>query len=215
MKKMIIFSLLLGTLSAFAQDSTVVNTKGRWFFGGEIGKNTIESYELGESEISFQAGLLAEYYFSKQWSVVGKVKYYKIGASFTSDNFIIFPNKTTYNFGRFKGQSLSIPISLKWEFKIYRNFRGYLKMGSGINIETKSEYRDYSPEITDDFKSYYMNLNLGYGLTYFLNKKDALYLDAEIIAGGSKGKQGGLHIFGDGNKILVNEMINFGYKHNF
>ncbi|WP_445453256.1 outer membrane beta-barrel protein [Flavobacterium sp. 25HG05S-40] len=215
MKKTIMFNLLFYSMFVIAQDSTVVNVKGKWFFGGELGKNTIRSYEFGESANSFQAGLLAEYYFSKQWSVVGRIKYFKIGASFSGDDFIIFPNKAVYNFGRFNGESLSIPVTLKWEFKIYKNFRGYLKIGSGISIETRSEYRDYAPEITDNFKSYYLNFNLGYGITYFLNKNNALYLDTEIFAGGSKGKQDGLYIFGDGSKVLVNEMINLGYKHNF
>jgi hypothetical protein len=215
MKRAIVFCLLFYSMFVSAQDSTVVNLKGKWFFGGELGRNTIRSYELGESANSFQAGLLAEYYFSKQWSVVGRIKYFKIGASFNINDFIIFPNKTRYNFGRFNGESLTIPVNLKWEFKIYRNFRGYLKFGSGISIETKSEYKDYVPEITENFKSYYFNLNLGYGLTYFVNKNSALYLDAEVFAGGSKGKQDGLFIFGDGSKVLVNEMINLGYKRNF
>ena len=56
--------------------------KKDWFFGAELGLNTITSFNLGEPNKSFQGGILAEYYMGNHWSLTGKIKYFETGVSF-------------------------------------------------------------------------------------------------------------------------------------
>lgn len=201
----------------FAQEKdSLVNPKGKVYFGIEVGNNIIGSFEFNEPKTSFQGGLSAEYYFARHWSVSGRLKYYKIGASFSDDgSFIDFAGKTTYNAGRFRGEAIAIPLDVKWEFRLYKNFAGFLKLGYALSIETKSEYSDYSPAITENFSNYNHNLFTGYGLNYFINDKDAVFFSVEYFVGGNKGNQSGLHIFNDGGKYLTNTHVNVGYKRCF
>lgn len=216
MKTLIYLGLFLVPFLTFAQNTSSVNPKGMWYFGGEIGRNRIASFELSEPSTSFQGGILTEYYFTKQWSLVGRIKYYKTGVSFINEPFnIISPNRTTYTRGQFYGEAITIPLNLKWEFRIYKNFKGYLKIGAAYSIETKSTYQNYVPEINENFPSQYYNTNIGYGFTYFLSKNNALFLDLEAFTGGAKGRESGLFIFGDGSVNVSNGLINLGYKHHF
>ncbi|NNT71488.1 outer membrane beta-barrel protein [Flavobacterium sp. IMCC34852] len=213
----LVFLVVTFSTGLFAQEKdSIVNPKGKIYFGIEIGNNTINSYEFNESKTSFQGGLVAEYYFARHWSVSGRIKYYKIGASFSDDGSSIdFAGKTTYNTGRFRGEAIAIPLDIKWEFRLYKNFAGFLKLGYALSIETKSEYSNYSPAITENFPNYNHNLFTGYGLNYFINEKDAVFISVEYFIGGNKGKQNGLNIFDDGRKYLTNTLVNLGYKRCF
>ncbi|MBF6642056.1 outer membrane beta-barrel protein [Flavobacterium sp. J49] len=214
----LVILLVCFSTGLFAQEKdSIVNPKGKLYFGIEVGSNTISSFEFNEPTTSFQGGLLAEYYFARHWSVSGRIKYYKIGASFSDDGSSInFSNKTAYNSGRFMGEAIMIPMDIKWEFRLYKNFAGFLKLGYALSIETKSEYSDYSPAITENFSNYSYSLFAGYGLNYFINDKDAVFISVESFIGGNKGKQnGGLNIFDDGRKYLTNTLVNVGYKRCF
>lgn len=212
----LVFLVLAFSTGLFAQEKdSLVNPKGKVFFGIEIGSNKINSYEFNEPKTSFQGGLLAEYYFARHWSVSGRIKYYKIGASFSDDGGSLESLKTTYTSGRFKGETIMIPLDIKWEFRLYKDLAGFVKLGYALGIETKSEYSYYSPEITENFSNYNHNFFAGYGLTYFINEKDAVFISVEYFIGGNKGKQNGLNIFDDGRKYLTNTLVNFGYKRYF
>ena len=78
MKKLI--AILLAPFLMNGQEtskSEIINPEGKWFFSAEIGTNTITSYTLGEPNKSFQAGILAEFYTGRHWSLTGKVKYFE------------------------------------------------------------------------------------------------------------------------------------------
>ena len=60
-------------------ETVIVNPKGNWHFGGEMGSNTMTSFNLGESNKSFQGGVVAEYYTGRHWSVSGRIKYFETG----------------------------------------------------------------------------------------------------------------------------------------
>lgn len=212
----LIILMVIFSSGSFAQEKdSVINPKGRIYFGVEVGNNAIRSFEFNEPNNSFQGGLLAEYYFARHWSVSGRIKYYKIGASFSEGSSLDFSNKTTYDSGRFNGEAILIPLDVKWEFRLYKNLAGFLKLGYALSIETQSEYSDYSPSITDNFSNHNHNFFAGYGLSYFINKKDAVFISVENFVGGNKGKQSGLNIFDDGRKYLENTFINVGYKRSF
>jgi hypothetical protein len=218
MKSKIIVILLLSLLSnkIISQVIENVNPKGNWYFGAEIGTNKINSFSAGGTKNSFQAGILSEYYFARHWSLSGRIKYYKTGVSFYKPDTHTgswFDLGTDERFGNFNGAVISIPLNIKWEFRIYKNLAGNLKLGYAYNIECKSNYGNYSENLKTDYPKQYGGFNSSYGLNYFINKKTALYLDVEFYSGASKGYSDGF--FGKNYYYTENVLLNFGIKYNF
>jgi hypothetical protein len=201
----------------YSQKQEIINPKEKWFFGLEIGSNAITSYNLGEDNLSFQGGVLAEYYFAKNWSLSGRIKYFETGVSFYKPNthtggWLDLGSQEYY--GKFNGNQIVFPLNIKWKFRIYQNFSGNFKLGYANTIETKSEYREYSRNLnSSDFPTKYGSFNSGYGFNYFLNNKIAFYIDFEIFIGSSKGYTSGL--FGNSHYYNTNKLVNFGVKYNF
>lgn len=182
------------------------------FWSGNWKKQN-QSFSLGEPNLSFQVGVLAEYYFARHWSLSGRIKYFETGVSFydagtngISGYIFSYSGSPSYN-GNFKGAEIAIPLNIKWEFRLYKNLGGNFKFGFAHTIETKYEYSNYSKNLNpDDYPTEYQSLNLGYGFNYFINKKIAVYIDFEYYYGGySKGN-------GHAN---ANDLTNFGIKYNF
>ena len=195
-----------------------VNPSGNWFLGAEIGPNTITSFSYGESNKSLQGGILAEFYTGRHWSLTGRVKYFETGLSYIKQSsgggsgFLSFGDsgKAIY----FKGAVITIPLNIKWEFRIWKNFSGNLNCGLNYNFETESNY--FSTNI-DDFEKYsakeYCSYNTGFGFNYFISKKKAVFVNIESYIGGTRGQTESF-IF---SKPIynTNTLINFGYKYNF
>lgn len=206
-KQFLIIGIFLTFSLGFSQN------KNEWFFGAEIGKNTITSYNLGEANNSFQGGIITEYYFTKHWSFVGRLKYFKTGVSFfrngTSGSFLGSDTKALV----FNGAVLSIPVNVKWNYKIFSKLTGNLKVGFAYNLETKSDYLVAYNIDTNNPKSF-GNFNTGLGFEYCLNSKTILYIDCETYQLGSyKGNNSGLII--TTNYYTTNNQLNIGVKHNF
>jgi Outer membrane protein beta-barrel domain len=194
----------------------IINPKGNWYFGAEIGLNTITSFNLGEHNKSFQGGVLAEYYTGRHWSLCGRIKYFETGVSFYRPNTHSgswFDLGHDESFGTFKGAVITIPIDIKWEFRVHKNLGASLKMGYTYNFETKSNYSNYSNNSQIDYPKKYHGFNAGYGLNYFLSKKIAVYIDVEFYSGDSKGYSDGF--FGKTAYLVENHLTNVGIKYNF
>ena len=110
----IILICFLPSLVSSQENNTSINLKGKLFLGFETGLNTISSFSHGEANQSIQAGFVADYYFKKHWSIMGRIKYFKTGVSFDRAPYDISINT-------FEGAVVSIPVDLKWEFLIYKN----------------------------------------------------------------------------------------------
>ncbi|MEO6903612.1 MAG: outer membrane beta-barrel protein [Bacteroidia bacterium] len=218
MKYKIVFIIVLSLLSnrIISQTNENVNPKGKWYFGGEMGLNKITSFSNGKSQNSLQGGILSEYYFAKHWSLSGRIKYYKTGVSFyrpDTHSGSIYDLGSDETSGTFNGEIISIPFDLKWEFRIYKNLGGSLKLGYAYNFETKSNYSNYSPNLKTGYAKHYEGFNAGCGLNYFINKNMAVYLDIEYYRGASKGYTEGL--LWKTEYFTENNLINFGIKYNF
>ena len=199
------------------EKSTIVNPEGKWFFGVEMGTNTITSFGLDEPNKSLQAGILAEFYTGRHWSLTGRIKYFKTGLSdFKSSSgnsgFLGFGSESRMIY--FEGKVLTIPINIKWEFRIWKNLGGNLNFGVNYNFETKSNY--FSTNI-DDYNRYsdkqYFSYNSGFGLNYFINNKYAVFANFEGYVGGKKGQTNSF-LF-DVPIKNTNTFVNFGLKYNF
>ena len=216
MKKM--FLIIVCPLLMYGQQNNmikkqIINPKGNWYFGAEIGTNKISSFSLGEPNTSFQGGVLAEYYFARHWSLSARIKYFETGVSFydkgadrTNGYFFSFEGRPSSS-GIFKGAVIAIPLNIKWEYRIAKNFSGNFKGGLALTTETQNDYSKYSSNLNpSDYQSSYQSLNLGYGFNYFINKKIAIYIDFEYYHGE--------YPKGNGH-VPTNNLTNFGIKYNF
>lgn len=196
--------------------SDTVNPKGKWFFGAEIGSNKINSFSLGEPNKSIQAGLLAEYYFARHWSLSGRIKYFETGVSFYKPNTHSsswFDLGSDESYGFFNGAVIAAPIAIKWEFRIYKNLKANLKIGGAYNFETKSNYY-FSPNLETNNSKIFVNFNPGFGFNYFLSEKTAIYFDIETYKfGGYKGNSQSQIL--SKNYYTENNLINLGIKYTF
>ena len=210
---MIVLSLISHKITS--QTNEIVNPKGKWFFGVEMGTNKINSFSSGETKTSFQVGFLTEYYFARHWSLSGKIKHFETGVSFfqsSSDGGLFGLSRDLYS-GTFKGAVIAIPFAIKWEFRIYKNLGANLKLGYALNIETKSTYTNYSSNISTDYPKQYGSANSGVGLNYFINKKTSVYFDIESYIGSTKGFVE--NIFGKTSYEGKNALMSFGIKYSF
>lgn len=209
----IVLSLLSNKITS--QTNEIVNPKGKWFFGVEMGTNKINSFSSGETKTSFQGGILTEYYFARHWSVSGRIKYFETGVSFFQPSFynvLAGFSRDLYS-GTFKGAVIAIPFAIKWEFRIYKNLGANLKLGYAFNIETKSTYSNYSNNLSTDYPKQYGSVNPGVGLNYFINKKTSVYFDIERYSGSTKGHIEG--ILGKTSYEVENVLMSFGTKYSF
>ena len=132
-----------------------------------------------------------------------------IGSSYFGGGY-----KIESSYGYFKGEVITLPLNIKWEFRIWKNFSGNLNLGLNYNFETESNY--FSTNI-DDFEKYsakeYSSYNTGFGFNYFISKKKAVFVNIESYIGGTRGQTESF-IF---SKPIynTNTLINFGYKYNF
>lgn len=183
-----------------SQTSENINLKGKWFFGAEIGLNTITSLEPNH-ENSIQGGISAEYYFAQHWSLSGRIKYFKTGVSYKND--------PAY---RFYGSVISIPVNVNWEYRITRNFSGNLKLGLALNQEIKSDYY-YPTNAKTNYSTLFGTFNPGVGFNYYLNKNTAIFINYEVyILGNDRDINNGDMNFVPNS--TNNNLFNIGIKYN-
>jgi Outer membrane protein beta-barrel domain len=225
MKKNIIILMILLCCFTFGQVQKTSQTKltDKWFFGAEVGRNTISSYRVnfGESDKSFQFGFTTEYYWANNWSVTAKIKYFKTGVSFASDGKLGFFDiflaiagvEGDVKKGVFKGEVISVPVAINFNHNLFSpNLKVVYRLGLVYNKEVKSEY-NFSENVSTNNPKTYINTNVGFGLHCFVNNKTAIYLDYDYHRlGGSKAKESGS--FGE-SFYTSNNLLSLGVKHSF
>ena len=186
-KTKILYLALLITVNLYSQKA-IVNPKGKWFFGAELGTNSITSDTSAPNHL-FQGGVVAEYYFERHWSVFGKIKYYNIGASFFVPSTPAIPASFIFNgslgtpeySGNYKGSAISLPINLKWEFRVRRNLASSIRLGATYNLEIKNDYFNSLNNVKLDVAKNYVSFQSGLGINYFVNNQMALYIDVDYF----------------------------------
>ena len=194
-------TLLLASMQIFAQDDSRINPKDNWYFGAEIGSNTITSVKP-EHENSFQGGILAEYYFGQHWSISARLKYFQTGISYR--------DQSEY---QFSGSVISMPLNLNWEFGIARNFNGNLKLGVALNKEFTEIY-NFPTEAVTDYSTFFGTFNSGLGFTYHISDNLALYTNYEVYILGNDHYKSSFDL-DFLPKSTNNNHFNIGVKHTF
>lgn len=203
MKNKILILVVLSLLSnkIISQTREIVNPDGKWFFGAEIGLNTITSIHPNHTN-SIQGGILAEYYFEKHFSISGRIKYFETGVS----------NKYDSAKGLFQGKVISIPLNVIWKYRIINNFSGNLKLGISLNQEIESNYY-YPLNEKTDYSKFYGSFNPGIGFNYFISKNTAVYMSYEVyVLGNDRDDADWLQIVPNSPN---NNLFNIGIKQNF
>ena len=213
---LILVFLVFASTQIYSQQGNI-DPQGKWFFGAELGTNAIRFSENDHTK--FQGGIAVEYYFARHWSLSSKIKYFETGISFfrpatggTGGYFLSFAGTPAYS-GTFKGAVVAIPFDIKWEFRVFKNLGASVKLGYCYNIETKSEYSNYSSNLEKDYPKSYDSLNAGFGFNYFVNNNAALYLDVDSFNGGSKGTIPGF--LWPTDYIVQNTLVSVGFKYCF
>jgi hypothetical protein len=173
-KILIIVVLSLVSNKIISQTNEIINPKGKWFFGAEIGLNTITSIHPNHKANLIQGGIVAEYYFAKHWIASARIKYFETGVS----------NKYDSSKGYFEGAVISVPLNIKREYRISNNLSGNLKLGVALNQEVKSNYYYPSNESTN-YSTFYGSFNPGFGFDYFISKNTAVYMNYEVFVLGN------------------------------
>lgn len=199
--KIMILVLVLFCSKVNSQSNETYSLENTWYFGVEIGVNDIISFQDISNTKSAQIGVLAEYYLSNNWSVTGRIKYFKTGLSFKDNRY------------KFNGKVIAVPINLKWEFNFIKNLRANLSLGLAFNQELEKKY-SYPEGKNTDFSSFYTNSNIGIGFNYVVSKRIGIYTNVEIYYFGNdkEGVEGKYFIFPHSTN---NVHYNLGVKYNF
>ena len=200
-KILIIVVLSLVSNKINSQTNEIINPKGKWFFGAEFGLNTITSLHPNHKN-SIQGGMLVEYYFSKYYSLSGRVKYFKTGVS----------NYSNSDKGFFIGEVISIPLNINFEYNITNRLSGSLKIGLAANQEIKSDYY-YPLSKKTDYSKFYGSFNPGIGINYFISKNTAVYMNYEVyVLGNDRDDADWLQLVPNSPN---NNLFNIGIKYSF
>jgi len=194
--------------SMHSQIDSIFDPSKKWFFGAEMGVTKIDSYSHNEPTTSFQGGLYSEYYFTKKWSVTARLKYFKIGESHGGASILPILSESYH---RFDGEVISMPLNIKFEYKIIKNFRGNVKIGIAFNQETISKYQ-YPIDKSTNYATFFIDYNIGFGFSYFLTTYTAIYIDFEAKGLGKDRDDSSTFIVPHSTD---NSFVNIGIKHNF
>ena len=202
---------LLFPILIFAQDKIVIyNPTNKIYYGAEVGTNDIISNSFTNG-LHPQFGIMGEYFLTKNWSFLTKIKYYQTSVSYKDpSNF-----ETTNTFLTFKGNVVSVPVTINYSIRLNKNFKVFAAIGFAYNIETNNNYQ--VPSITNpnfsNMKSNYFTQTSTIGFTNAISKTDILYISIEGNKGSNKGYDDQF-LIGKDVKIQ-NVFLNLGIKHNF
>ena len=143
------------------------------------------------------------------------MQFYRTEVVYSGNQTFLSNGNKPYQTLFFEGNIVSVPIVIKYDFKIHKNFRGFIHFGPAYNFETSSNYivpQVSNPDLSG-FQSTYFSYNAGWGLSYAVSDKIAFYFVNSINRGGRKGSY---HNFlSSGNRDAINELVNIGIKYNF
>ena len=206
---------IIFSVNIFAQNIS----ERKFLFGAETGININQSDFINDSKkISFQGGILGEYILSKNFSIMGKIKYYESQVIFHYSKIIgsgMFGNQYQFLTCKYDGKIISLPITANYNFKIYRNFFGSIRLGPSLNSEISSNY-DYPTEVSKDYSNFFVGITGGINLNYN-TEKTIYFVGFEPMFGAERGSTTGKDFNNQQqtqNYGMENYLFNVGMKFN-
>ena len=214
--KHLLLALAIILASTINGQTERLNNKGKLFVGAELGGNVV--HKSNDNVIHSQIGVSGEYYFARRWSISTKIKFHKAYLYYYVPKPKPYPCKIgglscgdrEEKIANFESYNILIPINLKWDYKITKNFYGYINGGFFLNLETKS-YRNVTDNVKLNHNPIYASINIGTGLGYQLKNNDVIYVDYNFYRGGDMIKES--FLFGD-SYYPINSHISIGYHIN-
>jgi hypothetical protein len=214
-QRILVILTVIFSMNLSAQNSS----ENKFLFGVETGINFNQSDNINYSKkISLEGGVLAEYLFSKNFSIMGKIKYYESQVIFNYSKIIgsgMFGNRYQYLTCKYDGKIISLPITANYNFKIYRNFFGTLRTGLSLNYEISSKY-EYPIEVNKDYNKFFIGITGGINLNY-TTEKIIYFVGFEPIFGAKRGSTIGKdmdYTQQTQNYGMENNLFNVGMKFN-
>ena len=212
MKRYRTILLFFLTLNIFSQ------TENKFLIGAETGININQSDYVNDTQnISLQIGIFGEYSINKNFSIMGKLKYYESTINFhysetTAGNWF----GTQYKFieSVYNGKILSVPITINYNFEIHKKLSGSLRIGPSLNYELSSNY-NYPVEVNKDYSKTFLGLNAGFNFNYDIGKSIILF-GIEPYFGAKRGSTSGTDFNGvmqTQNYRMENILLNIGIKY--
>ncbi len=194
-------------------------TENRFLFGAETGININQSDFINDTKkISVQGGILVEYILNKNFSVMGKLKYYESQIIFPYSKIVgtgMLFNQYEFFTCKYDGIIISLPITANYNFKIYRSLSGSLRLGTSINSEISNKY-DYPAEVKKDYGNFFIKITGGINLNYN-TEKIIYFVGFESLAGAKRGSITGKDFNNHQqtqNYAMENYLFNIGMKFN-
>lgn len=191
--------------------------ESKFLVGAETGLNlNVSDYVNDTKKVSLQGGLITEYLLNKNFSLTGKIKYYQSDVIFTYSEIIgsgMFGNHYNFITSSYNGKIISIPITFNYNFKIYKNLSGSLRLGPTFNSEVSSDY-NYRTSVSKDYSKFFVGINGGTNLNYNTENK-AYFIGFEPMFGAVRGKTNGQDMNGKNQTHrynMENYLINVGMK---
>ncbi|TBX70047.1 PorT family protein [Flavobacterium silvisoli] len=169
-KNVLIILVALGLTTASAQK------KGDVEFGINIGYNNSsvsDDQSNSDSGNGFNFGGSVDYYFSRAWSIKGKLIYDQKG---WNNDLIYGPNGNLYR-TNIDLNYLTVPIMANWHFGNNRNW--YLDFGPYFGFLLNAEDSRFGTDITDSFNTNDFGLAVGIGVKIPVSKKIKIFFEFE------------------------------------
>ena len=202
MKKIICATVMVFCIStgAIAQD------KGAVEFGVNVGYNIASissSEERSDTGSGINVAFAADYYFSKTWSIKGKLIYDQKGwdNGFLEDLDTGIVYKTDYNLNYF-----TIPVMANWHFGNTKNW--YLNFGPYMGFLMNAEETRFNLDVKDGFNATDFGLAFGIGVKIPVSNKLKIAFEYE-------GQSGMKNIFKESNEDVFNRRWSLNVGINF
>ena len=202
MKKIICATVMVFCIStgAIAQD------KGAVEFGVNVGYNSASissSEERSDTGSGINVAFAADYYFSKTWSIKGKLIYDQKGwdNGFLEDLDTGIVYKTDYNLNYF-----TIPVMANWHFGNTKNW--YLNFGPYMGFLMNAEETRFNLDVKDELNATDFGLAFGIGVKIPVSNKLKIAFEYE-------GQSGMKNIFKESNEDVFNSRWSLNVGINF
>ncbi|WP_298225026.1 porin family protein [Flavobacterium sp.] len=208
MKKLLALALFAFCFSM----TTSAQDKGKVEFGINIGYNgsTISNSKNSAARGSgINLGFAADYYFSKRWSIKGKLIYDQKG---WNDGYITFFNEfdpsipgniytTDFNLNY-----LTIPVMANWHFGRTKNW--YLNFGPYVGFLMNAKETKFGTDLKDGFNTTDFGLSVGIGVKIPVSDKLKISLEYD-------GQDGFTQVFKQSDGTITNSRFSLNVGVNF
>ena len=208
--KIISITLLITFFLSF---STYSQTKGVVEYGANIGYNSSTVSNSNDSATrgnGINVGVAIDYYFSKRWSIKGKLIYDQKGWDKGFIEFYDFdPNSEgpagTYT-TNYDLNYLTIPVLANWHFGRTKNW--YFNFGPYIGFLLNATETRFGTDVKEAFNTTDFGLALGIGVKIPVSDKLKISIEYDEQTGFS-------NIFKESNETITNSRSSFNVGVNF